>query len=215
MTLNNRSNYYGARIDFANGDSTSSDTGGGVVRASIEKGSLNGQNPNNPDDVRDGHMHYRVYGLSGYNPHHVFHVGGTNSSNPEALRLAWDQVTVSTGDTARLTITDTDIQAFDGYEPPTDYSLATKKYVNDNLGNGGGSANISAGTPATEVDADAVAGDMMFDENYLWLKTSTVWKKIPLLGFSSTPTGPTLQLTQEQYDAIPVKDDNTLYVIVG
>lgn len=119
------------------------------------------------------------------------------------------------GSTTQLLINDTMIRASSDYEPSGDYDLATKKYVDDNLGNGGGSANISAGTPANEVDADAVAGDMMFDENYLWLKTSTVWKKIPLLGFSSTPTGPTLQLTQEQYDAIPVKDDNTLYVIVG
>ena len=105
------------------------------------------------------------------------------------------------------------------YTPIQPNSLATKSYVDDEISqaiaSNEGDTTIGSGTPTTETAPDSAPGSMLFDENFLWVKTNTVWKKIPLLGFSSTPTGPTLQLTQEQYDAIPVKDDNTLYVIVG
>ena len=95
------------------------------------------------------------------------------------------------------------------FTPSVDSSIATKKYVDDSS-----SSSIVAGTPAS-ANAAGSAGDMQFDESFLWLKTATEWKKVPLLTFGATPTGATLQLTAAQYAAIPVKDPNTLYVIVG
>ena len=99
------------------------------------------------------------------------------------------------------------------YVCTTASSLATKEYVDSVAGSGGG-ASIEAGTPAS-AGAAGSPGDMMFDENYLWLRTATEWKKIPLTAYAGTAAAATIQVTQSQYDGLAVKDPNTLYVIVG
>ena len=82
----------------------------------------------------------------------------------------------------------------------------------DNLAPSGG---VTSGTPATPISPMAAAGSMMFDENYLWLKTSSEWKKIPLAGFAAPAATATVQLSESQYQALSPKDPNTLYIIVG
>ena len=72
----------------------------------------------------------------------------------------------------------------------------------------------TSGTPAS-AGADGSPGDMKFDENYLWLRTATEWKKLPLAGFNSPAATATVQVSQAQYDALNPKDPNTLYIIVG
>ena len=128
-------------------------------------------------------------------------------------------VVVKAGGAGKLTISNDDIVTANDYDPATDYSLATKKYVDDEISQAieanQGDATLGAGTPTSETTPDDAPGSMLFDENYLWLKTNTVWKKIPLAGFSSPAATATVQVSQAQYDALNPKDPNTLYIIVG
>ena len=214
LTLSNRSNYYGARIDFATGNASNSDVAGATVRASIEKGSATGTNPNDPDDIRDGHLNYRVWPSGGYFPRHVFYTG--NGSNPsfQSLEIANNEILFRTTDADRLTINDDDIQASADYEPQTNSSLATKKYVDDHAGGGGG-GSVVVGTPTSATEPNDPAGSMKVDEDFLWVKTPTAWKKLSLSAFDESATSVTVQLTQAAFDAISVPDPNVLYVIVG
>lgn len=71
----------------------------------------------------------------------------------------------------------------------------------------------TAGTAGTD-------GALYWDDSYIYIRTSTGWKKAQLWGLDDTPgsggTGFTqVQLTQSQYDALATKDPNTLYIIVG
>ncbi len=72
-------------------------------------------------------------------------------------------------------------------------------------------------------DFTAPAGTMYYDQDYLWIKTSNSggWKKAVLWEINDTPSSGgggvanQVQLTQAQYNALPTKDPNTLYIIVG
>ena len=126
------------------------------------------------------------------------------------------------GTTERLRITDNDIKAQDGYEPQTDNSLINKKYCDDEISQAiagsGGDTTVVEGTPTSSTEPDAAPGSMMFDLNFLYLKTSTAgWRKVPLMAFNdaSAVASVTVQMTQAQYDALGTKDPSTLYVIVG
>lgn len=59
-------------------------------------------------------------------------------------------------------------------------------------------------------------GALFWDDNYLYLKTTAGWKKVPLYGLAESPNlaGNQVQLTQAQYNALSPKDPNTLYIIV-
>ena len=56
---------------------------------------------------------------------------------------------------------------------------------------------------------------MLFDDSFLWIKTSTAWKKLSLAAFDDNATSVTVQLTQSAFNAIASPDPNVLYVIVG
>ena len=105
------------------------------------------------------------------------------------------------------------------HTPTQSNSIATKQYVDDEISQAieanQGDATLGAGTPTSETTPDDAPGSMLFDENYLWLKTNTVWKKIPLAGFNAPAATATVQVSQAQYDALDPKDPNTLYSIVG
>lgn len=102
------------------------------------------------------------------------------------------------------------------FTPSVNSSIATKKYVDDEITNaGGGGGSISAGTPTSETAPDSDAGSMLFDDSFLWIKTSTAWKKIPLAAFGEVASNVTVQLTQAAFDAIAEPSPNILYVIVG
>jgi hypothetical protein len=107
------------------------------------------------------------------------------------------------------------------YEPNQDQALATKKYCDDEIsqaiaGNQS-DTTVVAGTPTGNQEPDAAPGSMMFDENFMYIRTNSRWKKIPLytLSDASAVGRVTVQMTQAQYQALGTKDQNTLYVIVG
>jgi hypothetical protein len=60
------------------------------------------------------------------------------------------------------------------------------------------------------------AGQLYWDDNFIYVRTAVGWKRAQLWGLTDTPaTGyEQVKLTQAQYDALAVKDPNTLYVIV-
>lgn len=62
-------------------------------------------------------------------------------------------------------------------------------------------------------------GALYWDDDYIYLRTSGGWKRARLYGLTeSPPTGSgvsQVQLTQAQYNALPTKDPDTLYIIVG
>lgn len=91
-------------------------------------------------------------------------------------------------------------------------------------------ASITTARRATHIDQQltptastvGTSGQLYWDDNYIYIRTSSGWKKAQLWGLSETPsTGggegsfSHVQLTQAQYDALAVKDPDTLYVIVG
>ena len=100
------------------------------------------------------------------------------------------------------------------YVPTADESIATKKYVDDHAGSGGG-GSVVVGTPTSATEPNDPAGSMKVDEDFLWVKTPTAWKKLSLSAFDEAATSVTVQLTQAAFDAISVPDPNVLYVIVG
>jgi hypothetical protein len=70
----------------------------------------------------------------------------------------------------------------------------------------------TAGTAGTD-------GALFWDDSYIYIRTSSGWKKAQLWGLDETPGSggggyAQVKLTQSQYNALAVKDPNTLYVIV-
>lgn len=62
-------------------------------------------------------------------------------------------------------------------------------------------------------------GALFWDDSFIYIRTSSGWKKAQLWGLDETPSSggggyAQVKLTQSQYDALAVKDPNTLYVIV-
>jgi len=98
------------------------------------------------------------------------------------------------------------------HTPTLPNSIATKAYVD---ASGGGSSLVPLGTPSDDTTPDSAPGSMLFDENYLWIRTDTVWKKLSLAAFNDNATSVTVQLTQSAFNAIASPDPNVLYVIVG
>ena len=137
-----------------------------------------------------------------------------NIKSPSISGLSGTDASVTLGGQATL-------KAGDGsaYVPIDENSLTTKKYCDDEISqaiaSNTGDTTLGAGTPTSETEPDDSPGSMLFDENYLWLKTNTVWKKIPLAGFNAPAATATVQVSQAQYNALSPKDPNTLYIIVG
>ena len=114
------------------------------------------------------------------------------------------------------------LTAYTGYEPDNDESLVNKKYCDDAIGQAiAGNQDdetIAEGTPTNQNDPDSAPGSIMFDDSFLYLKTSVLgWRKVPLMSLNagSAVASVTVQMTQAQYNALGTKDPNTLYVIVG
>jgi hypothetical protein len=99
--------------------------------------------------------------------------------------------------------------------------------VTDLLLNSGGARIGSFKTPnflGLPDDGGAPPGTVYFDNDYLYIKVGDVggtWKKTPLWNYNETPqlggggAVSQVQLTQAQYNALPTKDPDTLYIIVG
>jgi hypothetical protein len=60
------------------------------------------------------------------------------------------------------------------------------------------------------------AGQLYWDDNFIYVRTAVGWKRAQLWGLDETPANgyEQVKLTQAQYDALASKDPNTLYVIV-
>lgn len=137
-------------------------------------------------------------GFVAYNSNSYIDVPTVNGINPDSTSIKLNsQATLTNKDGSDYVVDSAD-------------SIATKRYVDANS-----SEKITSGTPAASNNPASSAGSMMFDENYLWLKTSTAWKKIPLAGFAAPAATATVQLSESQYQALSPKDPNTLYIIVG
>ena len=130
-----------------------------------------------------------------------------------------DAVGISIASRSKLIISEDDIRAVDSYTPTQPNSIATKQYVDDSIdqaiqGNQG-DTSIEIGTPTSATQPDDAPGSMKVDENFLWVKTNTAWKKLSLAAFDDNATSVTVQLTQAAFNAIASPDPNILYVIVG
>ena len=108
---------------------------------------------------------------------------------------------------------------YEKYTPTQPLSVTTKEYVDDEISQAiegsQGDTSIEIGTPTSATEPDDAPGSMKVDENFLWVKTNTAWKKLSLAAFDANVSNVTVQLTQEQFDAIAEPDPNVLYIIVG
>ena len=152
-----------------------------------------------------------------------FQVIDTDGTSPLITHSAGNHSFYKADSTAvMLNIQDDRIRAASNYEPDNDADLTTKKYCDDAIGQAiaGNQPDetIAEGTPTNQNDPDSAPGSIMFDDSFLYLKTSVLgWRKVPLMSLNagSAVASVTVQMTQAQYNALGTKDPNTLYVIVG
>ena len=99
-------------------------------------------------------------------------------------------------------------------------------YHRGNFGLGNGANNPQV---ALDINSDRIAirdeytpaalssdttGEIAWDEDYIWVRTTAGWKKSPLYAFDQTPSL-TIRVTQAEYDALGTPDPAITYVIVG
>ena len=108
-------------------------------------------------------------------------------------------------------------------------SLPVSKFVFTPEGNLGVNASgVSEALVAVDVNSDRIAirdeytpaalssdtiGEIAWDDDYIWIRTTAGWKKSPLYAFDQTPSL-TVRVTQAEYDGLTPDPDIT-YVIVG
>jgi hypothetical protein len=76
-------------------------------------------------------------------------------------------------------------------------------------------ASAAKFTPASE-NAGTV-GDITFDDDYIWVRTTNGWRKSPLYTFDATPAV-SIRVTDAQYQALVAAntvDPNITYIIIG
>ena len=119
-------------------------------------------------------------------------VNGTNT-----VAIAQDGTTkkidIKTDNTVRASVSDTQAQ----FNVPVNLA-STAKF-----------------TPAGETAGSV--GDITFDDDYIWVRTSTGWKKSPLYTFDATPAV-YIRITQQAYQNLVTTntvDPNITYIIIG
>lgn len=96
-------------------------------------------------------------------------------------------------------------------------SYATIESVVGALSNARRATHIDQKLTPSAATAGSV-GQLYWDDNYIYVRTAVGWKRAQLLGLDEAPASgggfDQVKLTQAQYDALAVKDPDTLYVIV-